>query len=209
MPSKANKNPKSSFNKTFLAILIAILLIEGVMILVKFKQASQPVAQNTPITSTTRWKSYTLPNEKLSFMYPPNWEVDQIPNQTQDYDAVAVTHNKYIVDFIVYKQNGYNGYSMAGSLTDWTPIDSLILNNQTVYILNEGGNGSTGSGGMTLSSCKSNTKCLVKAKNVPGYIDIMSSYAQGTSGDMAPGTIQANDPNLSIIKAIIKSISYQ
>lgn len=161
--------------------------------------------------TTEEWKTYTLPHEKLSFKYPPNWKVDQIPNQTQDYDAVAVSHGKYLVDFVVYKQNSYEaqpGYSMAGSLTDWTPLDSFALNNQTVYLLNEGGDGSDGSSGMTLSSCKSNAKCLIKAKNVQGYIDIMSSYVKGTTDDLAPGTIHANDPNLGIIKAIIESVHY-
>ena len=209
MASKKKVKAKSPFNKPFLILGSVILVILVVAVLYKYSILSGQHASpnSTPINSQIEWKSYTLPNEKLSFKYPQNWKVDQIKGQKQDYDSVAVYNGRYIIDFLVYKST-QPIYPMAGSLNDWTPIDSFILNNQTVYLLNEGGDGSNGSGGMTLSSCKSNTKCLVKAKNVPGYIDIMSLYVEGKSGDVAPGTIQTNDPNLKVIKEIIESINY-
>lgn len=112
---RLSKNERG-FNAIVLVILIIIVALivavgfliyrdhhKSTKVVTTTKSVTTPTKGSTKSTTTTGttstttsnsdagWKSYTLKNEKLSFMYPPQWKVSDTTASTTTQDQVGFT----------------------------------------------------------------------------------------------------------------------
>ncbi len=129
---KLNKNQKGFSAVEFIMVFVIIVLIGAVGYFV-YKNHHQPVkvvtitksTQAKPTNTATTinpyagWKTYTLPVEKLSFMYPSDWTLSSNPPSSTQDDALLTSSDGFSIDITDGQGNG-------GDPTPEVPASSAI-----------------------------------------------------------------------------------
>lgn len=147
----------------------------------QIKSLQKPAAAQSKVSNSAYagWKSYTLQNEKLTFLYPPNWAAGPwpaaTPSATQDLAVLAANDG-----FKCTIEDGISNRTGSGSLVSGSPISLTYMGKPAYFVfLNPKPAGST-----TADTSKVEGAILLTNPNDASSL-LLGKYAVGTS--TAPG----------------------
>ncbi len=169
-----------------------------------------------PVNPTTGWKSYTLPQEKLSFKYPSSWSLVTYADSPTQGDAVNLTGSNNAT-LTIDVGAGNAGFSCPYGGCNILNADPVTFVGQKAYFDSFSGNGSNPVSETELSMSASSIS-FFPAKNVvapaedqsTATIAIGFNYRGSSQQNSNPQTLSyiLADQNYQDAKLVIESMSY-
>jgi len=201
-----------------LAVALAIVGVGGYWIYASNHRTTQPTGGSSAAIATKGWKSFTLKYEKLSFLYPPSWRIQDSTNDTTELDGLV------IIGPNAFQINIEAGRPIAAQATGRIPVlgaDRLTFLGKDAYavyaatpladtIVNAAYLNASPADMAPFYTSK-HIMPYAAARGLVGNIGISFGYAGEYAGgvDMYQSLSQAqHDPNFSIAKTIIESMHY-